>query len=67
MVPLEFRETVRKRPKKKNLKKSRLLRKMGADFNPNWMSIERPASDNATTVEMSEDQVAELVEQVNAD
>lgn len=48
--PLEFRENVKKRPKKKNLKKSRLLRKMGADFKPDWMSIDKPANVDAPTV-----------------
>lgn len=41
--PLEFRDSLKKKPKKKNLKKSRLLRKMGADFNADWMAIEKPA------------------------
>ena len=32
MVPLQFRDTVKKKPKRKNLKPERLLRKMGDDF-----------------------------------
>jgi hypothetical protein len=43
-VPLQFRDVARKKPKKKNLKKSRLLRKMGQDFSSQWMRIEEPAN-----------------------
>ena len=48
--PLQFRDNVKKKPKRKNLKKSRLLRKMGTDFKGQWMSIEEPANVDATTV-----------------
>lgn len=42
VVPMEFRDTIRKKPKKKNLNKKKLLKKMGADFNPEWMALEKP-------------------------
>ena len=48
--PLEFRKSARKKPKRKNLKTSRLLRKMGSDFRPDWMSIDEPVNAEETTV-----------------
>ena len=48
--PLEFRQKARKKPKKKNLKKSRLLRKMGLDFDGDWMSVDQPANADVFTV-----------------
>ena len=67
MVPLQFRDTVKKKPKRKNLKPERLLRKMGDDFNPNWMSIETPYSDTGDEmVEMSQTQISRLFEEVNS-
>ena len=48
--PLEFRQKARKKPKKKNLKKSRLLRKMGLDFDGDWMSVDEPANADVFTV-----------------
>ena len=48
--PLQFRDNVKKKPKKKNLKKSRLLRKMGTDYKGQWMSIDEPANVDDTTV-----------------
>ena len=48
--PLEFRQKARKKPKKKNLKKSRLLRKMGLDFDSDWMSVDEPANVDVFTV-----------------
>ena len=48
--PLEFRQKARKKPKKKNLKKSRLLRKMGLDFDSEWMSVDQPANVGVSTV-----------------
>ena len=42
--PLEFRKSVRKRPRRKNLKTSRLLRKMGLDYRKEWMSIDEPVN-----------------------
>ena len=48
--PLEFRQKARKKPKKKNLKKSRLLRKMGLDFDSDWMSVDEPANADVFTV-----------------
>ena len=42
LAPLEFQEKARRKPKKKNLKVSRLLRKMGSDFEGQWMSVEAP-------------------------
>lgn len=41
--PLEFRDNVKKKPRRKNLKKSRLLRKMGVDYKPEWMSMDEPS------------------------
>ncbi len=67
LVPLEFRENAKRKPRRKNLKKAKLLRKMGADFDSRWMSIDRPASgpDDLVRVSVTENQVAELVEQVS--
>ena len=66
MVPLQFRDTVKKKPKRKNLKPERLLRKMGDDFNANWMSIETPYSRKGDEmVEMSQTQISRLYEEVN--
>ncbi len=44
----------------------RLLRKMGPDFDPNWMATSKPPSSllRGETVEMGETQLAELVSQV---
>ena len=67
MVPLQFRDTVKKKPKRKNLKPDRLLRKMGDDFNPNWMSIETPFSRTEEEMtEMSPTQLSRLFEEVNS-
>ena len=68
MVPLQFRDTVKKKPKRKNLKPERLLRKMGKDFNPNWMSIETPLTRTGDNdmVEMSQTQISRLFEEVNS-
>ena len=66
MVPLKFRDTVKKRPKRKNLKPERLLRKMGEDFNSNWMAINISHTQNdEKIVEMSQDQMSKLLEQVD--
>ena len=66
MVPLKFRDTVKKRPKRKNLKPERLLRKMGEDFNSNWMAINISHTQNGEKiVEMSQDQMSKLLEQVD--
>ena len=48
--PLQFRDNIKKKPKRKNLKKSRLLRKMGTDYKGEWMSIDEPGNVDATTV-----------------
>ena len=50
--PLQFRDNVKKKPRKKNLKKSRLLRKMGNDFKNEWMSIEEPVNVDIPTVSL---------------
>ena len=42
LAPLEFQDRAKRKPKRKNLKVSRLLRKMGTDFNGEWMSVEAP-------------------------
>jgi hypothetical protein len=44
VVPLEFGDSAKKRPKKKNLNRRRLMKKMGVDFDPTWMSPEAPHS-----------------------
>lgn len=64
VVPLEFQEHFKKRPKRKNLKPARLLRKMGPDFDPTWMSMEIPSQ--LLSVEMSENQMAQLVKEVTS-
>ena len=38
----DMSEYVRHRPTKRNLRPGKLLNKMGDDFKPNWMSVERP-------------------------
>lgn len=47
VVPLQFRDAFKKRPKKKNVNKKKLLKKMGSDFDPDWMSLERPVFQRA--------------------
>lgn len=42
--PMQFGDLSGMRPKKKNLSKKKLLKKMGGDFNPDWMSLEEPHS-----------------------
>ena len=37
MQPLEFWEKVKKKPRGKHTKASRLIKKMGGDFQPTWM------------------------------
>ena len=67
MVPLKFRDTVKKKPKKKNLKPQRLLRKMGEDFESDWMSIDEPHPERSDeTTQMSQSQISRLFEQVNS-
>jgi hypothetical protein len=67
LIPLEFQDFAKKKPRKKNLKKSRLLRKMGSDFDARWMSIDPPTAgaEDVVRVSVTENQVAELVEQVS--
>lgn len=48
--PLEFRKSVKRRPRRKNLKTSRLLRKMGSDYKKEWMSIDEPVNVDETKV-----------------
>ena len=62
-VPLQFRNNVKKKPKKKNLHSRRLLRKMGPDFDPVWMAVEPPSVEE--TQEMNPEQIAQIVEQVS--
>jgi hypothetical protein len=65
MIPLEFWEKVKKKPKGKHLKESRLLEKMGNDFDPTWMALERPHSQNhGMRLSLPEEQVAQLMEEV---
>ena len=70
-VPLEFRDSLKKKPKKKNLNKRRLMKKMGSDFDTTWMSPEIPSSMSSndgseSVVTIGEDQMAELTRQVTA-
>ena len=65
-VPLQFWEKVKKKPRGRQLKESKLLEKMGSDFDPSWMSVERPGgSRHATKVSLPEEQVALLMEEVS--
>ena len=66
ILPLEFWDKVKKKPRGKHLKTSRLMRKMGSDYNPEWMSVERPSlgREGGGRVMLPEDQVAALMEQV---
>ena len=65
MVPLEFWDKVKKKPRGRQMKESKLLEKMGTDFDPSWMSIERPMTENHYTVSsLPESQVAQLMEEV---
>ena len=63
VIPIEFQEFTKKKPRKKNLKTSRLLRKMGGDFDAKWMSVDTPSQ--LLSVEMSERQMEQLVQQVS--
>ena len=65
IVPLEFQEKARKKPRNKNLKVTRLLKKMGEDYQPHWMSIEAPDEKDMVTVEMNDEQIMELEQQVS--
>ncbi|XP_040567124.1 LOW QUALITY PROTEIN: noggin-1 [Lepeophtheirus salmonis] len=65
LVPLEFWEKAKRKPRRKHLKIDLLLRKMGQDFDSSWMSASKPQKDLKSVVEISDDQVAELVEQVS--
>lgn len=67
MQPLEFWEKVKKKPRGKHMKTSRLLKKMGSDFQGAWMSVERPTPNDfqrSDEVSLPEEQVAMLMEQV---
>lgn len=63
IMPLEFWDKVKKKPRGKHLKPARLLRKMGEDFTPEWMSMERPSAGDGRYA-LPEEQVAALMEQV---
>jgi len=63
IMPLEFWDKVKKKPRGKHLKPARLLRKMGDDFTPEWMSMERPSAGDGRYA-LPEEQVAALMEQV---
>ena len=65
MVPLEFQDFAKKKPRKKNLKRSRLLRKMGEDFDDEWMSIEAPPPAEMDVEVVQTEQVEELVRQIS--
>ena len=57
-VPLEFWEKVKKKPRGRQLKESKLLEKMGSDFEPSWMSVDRPRARHNIKVSLPEEQVA---------
>lgn len=68
MQPLEFWEKVKKKPRGRHTKASRLIKKMGSDFQPAWMSIERPTPNDfrrTDPIPLPEEQVALLMEQVD--
>jgi hypothetical protein len=71
LLPLEFSTHVHRKPKRKNLKKKKLMQKMGDDFDPLWMSIDPVTSgddedeDNAR-VEMSDRQLDQIEQEVSA-
>jgi len=66
LLPLEFWESAKRRPRGKHLKAARLAKKMGDDFNAAWMSVERPAGGTYNLkVSLPEATVAELMEQVS--
>jgi noggin len=66
LLPLEFWESAKRRPRGKHLKATRLAKKMGDDFNPAWMSVERPAGGTYNLkVSLPDATVAELMEQVS--
>ena len=65
ILPLEFLEKAKRKPRGKNLNARRLLKKIGEDYNPTLMSVDRPASGLLNTkVSLPDTQVAELMEQV---
>ena len=66
-VPLEFWDKVKKKPRGRQMKESKLKEKMGTDFDPSWMSVERPLTSKAYIVtSLPESQVAELMEEVSS-
>ena len=65
-VPLEFWEKVKKKPRGRQLKESKLLEKMGSDFDPSWMSVVRPGARHNIKVSLPEEQVAQLMEEVTS-
>ena len=71
IAPLEFRDSAKKKPKKKNLNRRRLMKKMGNDYDATWMSSETPTAllsndGSESVVSMSADQMAELARQVTS-
>lgn len=66
LQPLEFIEKMKKKPKGKHLKTSRLLKKMGDDFTSVWMSVRRPPIESRSkAISLPESQVAKLMEEVS--
>ena len=67
MVPLEFWDKVKKKPRGRQMKESKLKEKMGTDFDPAWMSVERPMTNQRYVVSsLPESQVAQLMEEVTS-
>ena len=65
-VPLEFWEKVKKKPRGRQLKETKLLEKMGSDFDPSWMAVERPRARHNIKVSLPEEEVARLMEEVSS-
>ena len=66
VTSLEFWDKVKKRPKGRNFNLGRLMKKIGNDFDPSWMSVDQPAREPQSRKQALEDtdQLAELMEQV---
>ena len=66
-VPLEFWDKVKKKPRGRQMKEAKLMEKMGHDYDPSWMSVERPSMKTKYVVtSLPESQVAQLMEEVTS-
>lgn len=67
ITPLKFSSKAKRKPKKKHLKPKRLLAKMGDDFDPQWMAIDREDSfDEPTVGQVDQEQLDRLEYNVKA-